>query len=399
MVDITQDAAGYLWIATQRGVNRFDGRDFEHFTIADGLPANFSSAIATGQAGDIWVGNKQGSVALIRGERVVNVVEPPTQDVGMVTSIVVADRYVFVGTENAGLLVIETTDTNPTMTPVSSVTGSAIDLSIHDGELWFVLDSALYTLTIGTTGQPIMKHTNVSRHFAYAHEKHWVTNDSDRLVVIDKQGRQILDRTADSTPIRAAIFDLSGRLWLAGVDYLESYDVFDNGTHIALSKIRRHAEIRDASTLLVDAENRLWAGTSQSLLRFLGYRFSHYRVTSSEQTAAVWDIAQDDDNNYYFGTDTDVVMMDSAGTITSINAVANIPVGPARALVADRNNHLWIGVRGFGLYKFNASTRSATLVPRPKAWRYLIWSWSLPATSGWQRPIAAYSLLPTNAAF
>jgi ligand-binding sensor domain-containing protein len=36
VLDIEQDRAGYLWFTTARGLNRFDGKDFDQYTIADG---------------------------------------------------------------------------------------------------------------------------------------------------------------------------------------------------------------------------------------------------------------------------------------------------------------------------------------------------------------------------
>ncbi|RYE00325.1 MAG: hypothetical protein EOP54_00655 [Sphingobacteriales bacterium] len=37
--DITQDHQGFLWIATEAGLSRFDGRNFRNFSTVDGLPS------------------------------------------------------------------------------------------------------------------------------------------------------------------------------------------------------------------------------------------------------------------------------------------------------------------------------------------------------------------------
>jgi ligand-binding sensor domain-containing protein len=38
VVDLLEDRDGILWIATLGGISRFDGNQFRHFTLADGLP-------------------------------------------------------------------------------------------------------------------------------------------------------------------------------------------------------------------------------------------------------------------------------------------------------------------------------------------------------------------------
>lgn len=49
-----QDKKGYLWIATEAGVSRFDGSVFENFTIDDGLPDNQILQLREDRKGRIW---------------------------------------------------------------------------------------------------------------------------------------------------------------------------------------------------------------------------------------------------------------------------------------------------------------------------------------------------------
>ncbi len=45
VVDIEQDQASYLWFTTARGLNRYDGKEFDQYTIADGVPTNSLTAL------------------------------------------------------------------------------------------------------------------------------------------------------------------------------------------------------------------------------------------------------------------------------------------------------------------------------------------------------------------
>ncbi|MEO1365583.1 MAG: two-component regulator propeller domain-containing protein, partial [Acidobacteriota bacterium] len=53
---------GYLWVATQEGLARFDGVRFEHFDRSNvpDLPHSQASALAEGGDGAVWIGTEQG---------------------------------------------------------------------------------------------------------------------------------------------------------------------------------------------------------------------------------------------------------------------------------------------------------------------------------------------------
>ena len=65
---ITQDSQGYIWIATQYGLNRFDGYDFVSYHYEVDNPntfrANWVNALAKDQSGNIWVNSFLGGICL-----------------------------------------------------------------------------------------------------------------------------------------------------------------------------------------------------------------------------------------------------------------------------------------------------------------------------------------------
>ncbi|HNP65803.1 MAG TPA: two-component regulator propeller domain-containing protein, partial [Woeseiaceae bacterium] len=74
--DIKQDQSGYLWVTTARGLNRYDGNIFEHFTIADGLPNNWLTAVHVAPDNIVWTGGQNGSISILQGARVLYTVAP-----------------------------------------------------------------------------------------------------------------------------------------------------------------------------------------------------------------------------------------------------------------------------------------------------------------------------------
>ena len=52
---IAQDAAGFLWVATQDGVYRYDGNRFARFGLAEGLPSSYMANVQAAPDGSVWV--------------------------------------------------------------------------------------------------------------------------------------------------------------------------------------------------------------------------------------------------------------------------------------------------------------------------------------------------------
>ncbi len=61
---ITQDASGFIWLATSDGLNRFDGTSFKVFKSKQrdslGLSSNYIEKVYTDNAGFIWIGSRDG---------------------------------------------------------------------------------------------------------------------------------------------------------------------------------------------------------------------------------------------------------------------------------------------------------------------------------------------------
>lgn len=57
---ISQDPSGFLWIATQNGLFRYDGAQFDKFSRAEGLADPFLSNLWIGEEGTVWAASASG---------------------------------------------------------------------------------------------------------------------------------------------------------------------------------------------------------------------------------------------------------------------------------------------------------------------------------------------------
>jgi len=70
--DINQDDNGFIWIATDYGLSRFDGLSFKNFTIADGLPDNEILRLFKDSKKRIWLTGFNGKLGYIENEKFFN---------------------------------------------------------------------------------------------------------------------------------------------------------------------------------------------------------------------------------------------------------------------------------------------------------------------------------------
>jgi signal transduction histidine kinase/CheY-like chemotaxis protein/streptogramin lyase len=67
--DLERDRHGFLWIATDAGMVRFDGQTFRTFTVDDGLPANRTRSLFRNRRGELFAVSEKGIVRVEPTER------------------------------------------------------------------------------------------------------------------------------------------------------------------------------------------------------------------------------------------------------------------------------------------------------------------------------------------
>ena len=70
--DINQDENGFLWIATDYGLSRFDGVNFKNFTISDGLPDNEILKLFRDSQNRIWLIGFNGKIGYLKNNTFYN---------------------------------------------------------------------------------------------------------------------------------------------------------------------------------------------------------------------------------------------------------------------------------------------------------------------------------------
>jgi ligand-binding sensor domain-containing protein/two-component sensor histidine kinase len=70
--NIIQSRDGFIWFATLNGMSRFDGKHFTTYRTNDGLSSNTITALAEGSGGELYIGNYEKGVNVLRNGRIEN---------------------------------------------------------------------------------------------------------------------------------------------------------------------------------------------------------------------------------------------------------------------------------------------------------------------------------------
>ena len=68
--DLAQDSKGYIWIATEYGVSRYDGYQFVNYTTRNGLASNSIILIFEGKPGYLWFYSYSGELSYMHDQQV-----------------------------------------------------------------------------------------------------------------------------------------------------------------------------------------------------------------------------------------------------------------------------------------------------------------------------------------
>lgn len=67
VLGIVQDKKGYYWLATETGLNKFDGKTFQNYTTQNGLAENNIKSIFLDSKGNIWIGHSNSTLTIFNG--------------------------------------------------------------------------------------------------------------------------------------------------------------------------------------------------------------------------------------------------------------------------------------------------------------------------------------------
>jgi ligand-binding sensor domain-containing protein len=278
-----QDRAGFLWLATQGALYRYDGSGFHEFSRSDGLPDNYVVALREDVLGHIWAGTEEG-IAYPAGGRFHSVLyrgRPlPVRSGSVLDSS--TDGRMFAATTSGLIAFIPQPGGNSWSAQPVFVDGSALHLKTpisvllaKDGSLFFGCGDRLCQLqksnfTIWGADRGVAKDRWTQA--LLDHQGNIWIRGVRHIAVLPRGGQRFLNRDIGNASRKNSFVDLAedhqGRI-LVNLDAAVAR--FENGKWTRFTESNGLGP-HPVTSILVDREDSVWlAFFGHGIKRWLGY--------------------------------------------------------------------------------------------------------------------------------
>ncbi|MBT1701701.1 ligand-binding sensor domain-containing protein [Chryseosolibacter indicus] len=395
---VITDSRGFIWIASENGVSRFDGYSFTNFRAKESdsltISSNITYVVFEDRQERLWLGSQNG---LDLYNRNLDRFDKHFFSNFPVRAIYQDSRNnLWIGCDDGLYLYNEADGSFSKMYHEMFDTGGVVYNTIpsiiedRNGKLW-----------IGTSNGVCVLDTRKGTYKQYLHEpgkKGSLTENNVRKIVEDQKGRiwiatyggglnlfqpgsetfkvykhEIRDDNSISTDLLPTLWaDDDGTLWI-GTDG-KGIDIFNPDTEIFHHVIHSPYNSRSLNNNVIrsissDKRGGVWVGTYNGGINFFNQNaevFFHYRVPTINGNSSVTSFAEEPNGNIWIGTDGGGLSYFNRATGQFTNFYHDeknknsLSDNRIISLQIDENNELWIGTYLGGLCRYSPKTKKFT---------------------------------------
>ena len=364
---VFQDKSGFIWLGTNKGLFRFDGADYRHFSANDRLPASPVTAVTEDSVGRIWVGHQDGNIAYVE-KNTVSIFEPREGNAVEAISDILFDSQgrMWFSTRNDGLYYY----VNNRLYRVDHQEGLP-DLFVYDlfedtsGNIWAGTDAgiAICTLNGGNISIRVIDTDDgladiiIRKIRRIRGDTVALATEDEGIIIYHPESNRIEPLTTNWTLGSITDFIVKqNQVWIATPRH--GVAVIDRQT--GTEKLFRNYEginLLAVNGILKDREGNIWFGSKSGLTRTPGDAVEHMEDLEHMRDTNILALAIDAKGRIWFSTSEGLFVRTRSGDGSSQVQKKLLYTGfqsvPVISLYADRDGYVWAGLYGSGLLRIN----------------------------------------------
>ncbi len=395
---ILQDSRGFIWMGTDDGLNRYDGKNFVHFRHrlqdTSSISGNIITDLIEDKEGRLWIATAEGGLSrydysLPTHQQFKQFKHLPDDTLSIpsnaINAILDDDRgYIWLGTAGKGVLRFH--KQTGRYDPIGKSTRTVLDLCRGpDGIIWVGKQGGGYmkinpvTLNYSEDQRyqdlyANLPHATVTTLFRDRDQNVWFGSWDKVLYRIDRNtGKEEVFKkngagTFQNDEISCFTEDAEGRLWMGGKE---------KGLHVYEPKTKRfnnfeydpsrEGTVSDnrINCLYTDRQGRIWVGTARGVCVNQPDRqqfVQQFLKSSSPNPVTVHDFFEDEHGTIWMGTSFGIFKKYPDGTITHQSIKYKGRPLQVGCFFKDEDGALFLGTN-FSLFKYNTRTGVLSLLP------------------------------------
>jgi PAS domain S-box-containing protein len=313
---VKQTRDGYLWLASQEGIVRFDCIRFTVFerTNTPGIMDNAIFSLLQTSDGSLWAGTKNGLIRMQNGT-----FRTYTKDDGMIGNDVVG-----LSEDNEGSLWVAIRDVGVSVFKNGKFINYSQQNSIITPNINCIYTGIDGTMFIGATKELYKFKDGV---FSSLRMKNKIANSFIRTIWQDTDGTLWLGMS------RSGVLRYKNGIWKP----------YNKAHGLSSDEVR---------SLYRDRDDNLWIGTTAGINRLHNDVLSSYTFNDGLSGETAMTICEDFEGNLWVGTSTGGIDRFSSGKFDAVDQNDGLGRNEVRPIYQARNGAIWIGTNGGGLSKY-----------------------------------------------
>jgi ligand-binding sensor domain-containing protein len=388
-----KDSRGFMWLGTQDGINRFDGKNIQIYLSGASGESTNTQGIAEDSAGNLWVGSHKGLFHYIRKKN--KFVSPSVKNLPAKGSFHVFNnrkKQIFLLDEN-GLYQLKN-NTATLLTKALRYNRSQFSSFVTespDGDIWLIdANEGLIRYQISSNRTTYYFSGDAKNTYGKPETFDCLSFDrAGNLWLGGNQGLILFDHVAGKTRTFKAEFqfdqhallditeDNNGLLWLGTEG--NGIIIFDPKTEKIVQRLRHEDDVvnslkfNEVSKIFIDENNDVFVNTDPQgldIITTVPSAFNHYTFSRDVQVSlssySVRGIAEDGGSGIWIGTELGGLnrLNTNTGEIKNYSTKDGLPQNTIRFILRDEENQLWVAT-SYGFFVFRPEINKFQSVKLP----------------------------------